>query len=104
MSMDKSKLVAYLDNLPLLEDEKAMWKKIGFYIEAVPSKKEQLSSMATASVVVDNYGKEGQVGSIVGKNLRLAIIEWWQGERVKPKSLDVLVEANTLSELENRNG
>lgn len=103
MSIDKSKLESFLKDIPLVEDEKKMWIRVGFYIEAVPSQKDTLGYV-TAHRVVSNTGVSSNLPSLVAKDMRLAVIDWWQSEKVKPRSLEVPVDVSRLSELENRNG
>lgn len=79
--MEHQGLKNQLDNLLLVEDEKKMWMAIGFYI---PLPKNITTALAYVDMInTDGYPRP--ITSTVAEDIRAAIIEWWQVERIKPR-------------------
>lgn len=88
MALDKTKLKLYLNDLPILTDEKRMWFRLGYYVQAptiMPSKVK----------LIDGAMNETEVGSTVAINLRKAALEWWEIEKDKPRHTESGVALRT---------
>lgn len=95
--MEYRNLKERLDLLPLLEDEKKMWLRIGFYIP--------IESEATTVYAIDYTGRSETLSKVAARNMRVSIINWWQVEKIKPRSSEPSepIDNTGLSSLENRN-
>lgn len=88
MAVDKGKLEQFLNSLPLLLDEKRMWYRIGFYVEPTAS---SINSRTGARRIecVDAAGNHFYLSETVGLNIRRTSMDWWEGERTKPRAQEI---------------
>lgn len=101
MALDKSRLKKFLNDLPLFDDEKRMWYAVGFYVSPSPTNK--YSTTVEHVELTDAMGNTAYLLVGMGNNIRLTVMEWWQGEKTKPHvpQRPQYVE-QSLDELENR--
>lgn len=104
MATNKAKLEEYLNKLPLLEEEKRMWYRLGFYISAAPTSIDKNGSPIHSWY--DCAGNEKFVNANFSTNIRTTVLEWWQAERSKPraKELGKQVELGPFDGLEVERG
>lgn len=105
MEYNMASLKKILDNEALLEEEKKMWLRIGIYVTSSTKTVADGYSSANKNSLYDSAGNLTYISTVMAKNIRLTIIEWWQVEKVKPHSQEKveLKQAGPLDELENRN-
>lgn len=97
--MDYPKLKVILDDRLLLEEEIKMWLRVGMYITTEP----KYISGAYFVKMYDGEGHSFDVNDYIGKNIRKAIMNWWQIERIKPRALEP-VDNTGLVDLEVQRG
>lgn len=103
MAADKTKLEIFLNSRSLLREEKKMWYRVGFYVYPDATVTDNYGTKKTQ--IVDATGNIGQLGIVMAQNLRVTILEWWQGEKIKPRREELKqdIEVGPYDELENRN-
>lgn len=88
--MDKTKLQAYLKTEAITEDERQMWLRVGFYVtkSAVAYNEYQnLYKHYYVGITADPW----HIPDFVANDLRAAVINWWDTERLQPaKAIDEL--------------
>jgi len=104
MPIDKSKLEQFLNNLPILMDEKKMWYRLGFYIYPNPNAKSLQGEPKTQ--IVDALAQAQLLSPTSALNIRISIIDWWEGEKLKPRAAEVNkpVPVGPYDELETERG
>lgn len=98
MSLDKKKLEDLLNEQPILLDEKRMWFTLGFYIFSHPTTTDRDGYKQT--VIVDACGNQHSLNAVSSKNIRMTILEWWEGEKKKGQQQKAAQEAQQTKKIE----
>ncbi len=97
-----------LDKRMLLEDEKKMWLRLGFYVANEERKiyNSNRSGYTSVIAIIDGMGNVLDMEAIMARNIRQSILDWWQVERIAPRAKEPkeVIDTTGLAELENRNG
>lgn len=103
MAIDKTKLSELLGKMPLFLDEKRMWHRLGFFIYSSPN---NVQGGWPKTDIVDHMGQAIPVNPNFANNLRVCLIEWWEGEKKKPRSQETNTEVQVgpFDELEMPRG
>lgn len=106
--VDKTQLELKLDGEAILQEERKMWMKFGFYIPVTTNVTNGYnSSSSEKSYIYDSTGAKAEIDkNSVAQNLRKSIIEWWESDRntvpdIKPPGH---LSPEVLSDLEVRRG
>lgn len=86
-----------LKSRALLFEEIKMWLRLGFYISGETVRVGD----SEAVVLMDSEGYQVKLNAAMGKRMRMAVLRWWEVEKVKPRAQEPL-DNTGLSELENR--
>src|SRR5208337_2188501 len=101
--MEFPELKKELDDRMLLNEEKKMWMRLGFYIttEAVEKLNPDKTRWIKIVTLYDGAGNKWDIGAQMGANIRETVLMWWQVEKVKSRYQEVN-DPTGLGALENR--
>lgn len=106
--LDKSQLELKLGGEAILQEERKMWMRFGFYIPVTANVTSGYnSSSSEKSYIYDSTGAKAEIDKNgVAQNLRRSIIEWWESDRSTVPDIKLPNNTNPeeLSELEVRRG
>lgn len=95
------KLEELLKNKALLSDEIRMWLRLGMYITIESRHSPTLNKDCVS--IYDGQANQWPIDEIIGHNLRMQVLRWWEVEREHPRCQEV-IDSTGLSALENRSG
>lgn len=100
--INKQALETLLADLPILNEEKRMWYRAGFYITVYST---DTYGSTNSSTIYDHTGTKSNINYNVGLNLRKATIATWENEKELPEGKQAKkTRQEPFDELENRNG
>ncbi len=100
--MELPALKKELDKRMLLDEEKKMWLRLGFYITCEPKRilTSDRNNYMMVVILFDGAGNEWDIGAQMGTNIRETVLRWWQIEKKFPRAQEI--DPTGLGALENR--